>query len=123
MIYNNRGYSMMMQRRVKEAIEDLNQALRMDPDLEIAQENMRLALAWEGKYIHAMSGTPDRDMARVLNNVGFIALMRGDYQNAEAYLLRSMELDASYNETASRNLKYLKQIRELNKADSSGAAN
>ena len=115
-IFNNRGFSMLMQERLDEAIADLDRALRIDPDFEVAQENMRLALAWSGRYVHAMSGTSKRDMARVLNNIGFVAIMRGDYDNAEAYLLRAMEIDPSYNDVASRNLTYLKQVRELAKA-------
>ena len=121
-IFNNRGFSMLMQKRLDEAIEDLNLALKIEPDFEVAQANLRLALAWSGRYIHAMSGTADRDMARVLNNIGFIAVLRGDYENAEAYLLRAMEVDPSYNDVASRNLKYLKQVRELDKAGSQTTA-
>lgn len=123
MIYNNRGFSMLMQKRLEEAVADFNRALRIDPDFDIAQENLRLALAWQGKYVHAMAGTENRDMARILNNVGFIALMRGDYDNAESYLLRAMEADPRYNDTAARNLTYLKQVRELAKAESEASAN
>ena len=121
LIYNNRGYSMLMQKRLKEAVADFNRALRMDSEFEVARENLRLALAWQGKYVHAMAGASNRDMPRILNNIGFIAVMRGDYGNAEAYLLRAMEADPRYNETAARNLTYLKQVREL--AESDSAAN
>ncbi len=117
LIYNNRGFSMLMQRRLEEAVTDFNRALRIDPEFEVARENLRLALAWQGKYVHAMAGAADTDMARILNNVGFIALMRGDYGNAEAYLLRAMEVDPRYNATAARNLTYLKQVRELAEAE------
>jgi Flp pilus assembly protein TadD len=123
LIYNNRGFSMLMQRRLEEAVADFNRVLQMDPDFEVARENLRLALAWQGKYIHAMAGAPEADMARILNNVGFIALMRGDYGNAEAYLLRAMEADPAYNATAARNLTYLKQVRELAEAESEPTAN
>ena len=123
LVYNNRGFSMLMQKRLKEAVADFNRAMRINPEFEIARENLRLALAWQGKYVHAMAGASDRDMARILNNIGFIAVMRGDYGNAEAYLLRAMEADPRYNETAARNLTYLKQIRELAKAESDSAAN
>ena len=123
LIYNNRGFSMLLQKRLKEAVADFNRALRLDPEFEIARENLRLALAWQGKYVHAMAGASNRDMARILNNIGFIAVMRGDYGNAEAYLLRAMEADPRYNETAARNLTYLKQVRELAKVESDSAAN
>ncbi len=123
LVFNNRGFSMLMQERLDEAIADLDRALRIDPDFEVAQENMRLALAWSGRYVHAMSGASKRDMARVLNNIGFIAIMRGDYDNAEAYLLRAVEIDPGYNDVASRNLTYLKQVRELAKAAPQATAN
>jgi len=123
LIYNNRGFSLLMQRRLEEAVADFHHAQQLDPELDLAQENLRLALAWQGKYVHAMAGASNRDMARILNNVGFIAIMRGDYDNAEAYLLRAMEADPRYNETAARNLSYLEQVRELAKSESDSAAN
>ena len=123
LIYNNRGYSRLTQKRLEEAVADFDRALRLDPEFEVARENLRLALAWQGKYVHAMAGASNRDMARILNNVGFIALLRGDYGNAEAYLLRAMEADPRYNETAARNLSYLKQVRELAKGQSESIAN
>ncbi len=123
LIFHNRGFSMLMQERLDEAIADLDRALKIDPDFEVAEENMRLALAWSGRYIQAMSGASKQDMARVLNNIGFVAIMRGDYDNAESYLLRAMEIDPSYNDVASRNLAYLKQVRELAKVAPQATAN
>lgn len=121
MIYNNRGYSMLMQQRLVESMEDFSRALEIDRDFSLAQDNLRLALAWGGNYVHAMSGTDKADMARILNNVGFVAILRGDYDNAESYLLRAMEVDPAYNETASRNLTYLEQVKNLREVELLGA--
>ena len=80
--YNNRGFSMMMQQRYGEAVEDLNHALRLDPELSLARENLRLTLAWQGDYAHALSGVAENDLPKTLNNIGFVALLRGDYATA-----------------------------------------
>src|SRR3546814_8145467 len=39
---------------------------------------------------------------RAFNNIGFVALLRGDLPAAESYLLRSMEADAHFNKIANR---------------------
>ncbi len=117
MIRNNRGFSYFMQGKLDEAIADLQRALQLDPELEPARANLRLALAWSGRYVHALAGVSDRDMPEVLNNVGYVAMMRGDLENAEAYLLRAMEVDPSFNEKAWRNLAYLRNLKELSEIE------
>lgn len=112
---NNRGFSLLMQGRLPEAQEEFERALRLDSGFATARENLRLALAWQGDYRHALSGVGPAGQAEALNNVGYIALLRGDYANAEAYLLRAMEIDPQYNEIASRNLSYLEDVRALSK--------
>jgi Flp pilus assembly protein TadD len=111
MIYNNRGFSRMMQRRVGEAIQDLNHALQLDQEFLLAQENLRLAYAWDGKYHLALSGVEDRGLPRVLNNIGYIAILRKDFSQAEAYLHRAMELSPRYHQQAAKNLAFLEEQR------------
>ena len=42
----------------------------------------RLALAWKGNYVLAMTGMREEEKSAVLNNIGFVALMRHDYDTA-----------------------------------------
>jgi len=113
MILNNRGFSYFMQGRLDEAIADLERALRLDPDLGPARYNLRLAHAWSGRYVRALTGVTDEELPRVLNNIGYVAMLRGDLENAESYLMRAMETDPTFNETAWQNLARLRHMREL----------
>lgn len=113
MILNNRGFSHFMRGQLDEAIVDLERALRLAPGLKPAQYNLRLAHAWSGQYVRALAGVTDEELPRVLNNIGYVAMMRGDLENAEAYLMRAMDVDPAFNETAWENLARLRHIREL----------
>lgn len=118
MIHNNRGYSLLLQRRVDAAVDSLSKAVRFDPKLKIAQLNLRLAMAWSGLYQRAVLGADKKDLPRALNNAGYVALLRGDYASAEALLLRAVETDAKYNIRAYRNLAYLESLKKIEKLES-----
>jgi Flp pilus assembly protein TadD len=113
MLYNNRGFSYLLRREPERAIADFDTALRIDPRLVAAQENLRLAFAWTGQYERALLGVSSRDFGRAYNNVGFVALLRGDLPAAESYLLRSMEADAKFNRIANKNLEYLRGLKAI----------
>lgn len=109
-LHNNRGYSRLLQGRANEAIKDFEAALQANRDFPSARENIRLAYAWKGRYAFATAGMNQRDKPRVLNNIGYVALLRGDYANAEAYLQQAVEADARYNKIAHENMAYLKNL-------------
>lgn len=119
MILNNRGFSMLMQGRIEEALANLGEALHRDPALRPARENLRLALAWDGQYALALAGTEDDGLARALNNVGYVALLRGDHEKSEALLLRAIEMDPAFNIVAARNLAYLRHLRDSKRIEGS----
>lgn len=113
MLYNNRGFSYLLRRDAKAAIADFDRALRLDPRLDAARENLRLAFAWAGNYEQALVGVGRKNIGKAYNNVGFVALLRGDLQAAESYLLRSMEADPAFNNTANKNLEYLRSLKAI----------
>lgn len=110
LVYNNFGYSMLLQGRHKDAEAKFLEALKKDPGMKVAQSNLRLSLAWQGRYFEAMAGTPIRQRNKILNNVGFIAMLRGDYRRAEAYLTRAMDGSASFYDVAWRNMEALRAM-------------
>jgi Tfp pilus assembly protein PilF len=119
-ILNNRGFSRLMQAKIDPALEDLERAIRLDPNLQTAETNMRLALAAKGAYVNALAGVSDEERGDVLNNIGYIALMRGDFESAESFFLQAMESDVSFNKVAHRNLAYLKTLRQSGAPPQSG---
>src|SRR3546814_7510753 len=101
MLYNNRGFSYLLRRDAKAAIVDFDRALQLDPQLEAARENLRLAFAWAGQYERALLGVSRKNAGRAFNNIGFVALLRGDLPAAESYLLRSMRSEEHTSELQS----------------------
>jgi Flp pilus assembly protein TadD len=111
-IINNHGMSLMLQGRYAEAEAAFEQALAIDPGLLPATSNLRLSLAWQGRYSEALEGLAPGTSGEALNNVGYVAMLRGDYEAAERYLSQAMEVSATYNEAAARNLELLKSTRD-----------
>lgn len=112
-VYNNRGVSHLVRHDYEGAARDFRLALSIAPNLEKARGNLRVALAWQGKYVEALVGVTAGEAPTVFNNIGYIAMKRGDYEGAEAYLAQAMQLSPAYYAKAAENLAYLRQIRKI----------
>ena len=109
-VLNNQGMSLMLQKRYTEAADKFAMALRIDPHLTTAKTNLRLALAWQGHYQEASAGASQAELGDILNNIGYVAMMRHDYDEAQSYLLRATEVSPTYNKLAWDNLKKLELV-------------
>jgi Flp pilus assembly protein TadD len=107
-IINNVGYSLMSSGNNAEAIKEFRKALALEPNNLTVQTNLRLALAATGDYEAALRSAPSDQMPSLLNNVGYIALQRGDYAAAERYLTGAMDASGAYSAVAAKNLDLLK---------------
>lgn len=110
-VLSNRGYSRLLQGRLDDAVADLTVAVRARPNEPQVQNNLRLALALSGRYDEAFAGVSRRDLHRELNNIGYAALVRGDYVSAEAYLNRALEVSDVFYRQAWQNLVYLGDLK------------
>lgn len=113
-VQNNLGISLLMQGKYQEAAPHFLEALKTRPNFEKAKMNLRLVLAWQGKYAEARAGTAPEELPVVLNNIGYIAILRGDYAVAEAYLNQAISASPSYFAQAQQNLDYLESVRAGN---------
>ena len=106
-VHNNLGFSLILAGQPEQAEMHLVKAIEIERDNKLARSNLRLALAWQGRYQEALAGAQSEELAAALNNVGYVAMLRGDYVAAEAYLTRAMEASPSHYEAAMRNLNHL----------------
>jgi Flp pilus assembly protein TadD len=104
-VLNNRGFSRLLQGRLSEAAADLVNALEKRPDLAAARGNLRLAIALQGEYGRAAAKGGGDDPAALLNNAGFGAILRGDYEKAVALLDQAGQARGAYYPLASENRK------------------
>jgi len=105
MVYNNRGYSRMLQGRNEEASADFVTALARDPGFAVARTNLRLSLAVRGDYDRATAASGAEDRAAVLNNAGFAAMMRGDLPQAKDLFEQAIATRGKFYGKAQENLE------------------
>ena len=110
-IYNNRGFALLQRGDRGAAMALFQKALRMDPSLETARNNLTLATALQGQYESALASVPAESMPAALNNIGYAALVRGDYPTAESYLTRAVESSPRHFPRANENLRWLTYLR------------
>jgi Flp pilus assembly protein TadD len=110
-VQNNFGFSHLMRKDLTAAIESFQRALRLEPGLEAAQMNLRIALAMQGRYGEALAGLHGKQAPATLNNVGVAAMSRGDLKSAETYLVQALDASPSQYDMASKNLQRLKILQ------------
>jgi len=121
-VESNLGNALLTQRKFVSAEAHLRRAVEIDPHLAVAQGNLRLAQAWQGKYAEALAGVKDKELTLALNNVGVVAMRRGDYEAAEQFLVRAMESSPTYEVNAAENLEKLRVLKAGGAAASGSTA-
>lgn len=110
-LHNNLGFSLLVSGEPVYAEEALNRALVLDPKLDAAATNLRLALALQGRYEPALAGAGQKNRATVMNNVGYAALLRGDHQKAKSLFQSAMAADPGFFDEARRNLAFVEALK------------
>jgi Flp pilus assembly protein TadD len=111
-IYNNMGVSRLKNKNYKEAADLFEKALRQKPDLEIIKTNYRLALAMQSRYDEATTGDDTQEVAKALNNAGYVAMQQGKNKEAERLFIKSAEASPSFYKTPYYNLEALRQLNK-----------
>jgi len=69
-------------------------------------------LALQGDYRSALAGGSPEEEAALLNNAGFAAGARGDYEKARAFLEQALKTRGEYHARASENLHLIQKVME-----------
>jgi Flp pilus assembly protein TadD len=111
--YNNLGYNYILQGKYSRAIDTLMHAYNIDQGDKTIQCNLAAA--------YALNGDEDRSLlifksavgnAAAYNNVGYLLMVKGDYNSAEKYLVQALQLNPMLYVKADANLSRLKGIKD-----------
>lgn len=111
-LLNNRGYSRYLAGDHEAAEADFRAALAANADYERAWQNIGLLYARQRKYglaLNAMSNVMARHVAA--NDIGYIAMLDGDYNAAEILFTEAKRASPRYYETVEKNLVELRSRR------------
>ena len=109
-VVNDIGMSYLHDKSPDRAIEFFQRALTLDPGYETARANLRIARAMSGDYDAAVAGARPDQLADVLNNVGYAAILNRDFAVADAMLRRAMAVSPVYHAAAAANLDLLAEL-------------
>ena len=104
---NNWGVSKMSRGEIAEAIKTLEQAVRFNPDLFNPKNNLVIARGLNGQYRLPAIKMTELERARLLHNLGLIALRRGDVNEAKGLFADAVDISPTYYGAAAEKLKVL----------------
>lgn len=106
-IFNNWGYSKLTRRDFPEAQRLFTQAIRLDPDLFTAKNNLALARGAQGKYSLPVIPMTQTERAQLLHTLALAAIKRGDVETGKALLLQAIESHPRHFDAAVQSLRAL----------------
>ena len=110
-ILNNLGFVLCLADKCQEAIAYYHLALQIDPRFKKALDNYALLQARLGHYDLAYEAfVKVSSEAEANNNLGYIAMMKGDYDLANNYLQEAIKLSPHYYKKANENMKHLEWL-------------
>jgi Flp pilus assembly protein TadD len=112
-LMNNIGYSYYLAGNLQKATNWFDAAIQAQPGFELALRNLGLLYARQGWYAEAVDTFVQVvKRPKALNDVGYIAMRNGDYDDAALLLTEAVHLSPTYYVTAYENLDTLAELRK-----------
>lgn len=112
-LLNNIGFALYSADKLAEAAPYYVKALQINPDFKKAIYNYALLQARLSNYEQAhIAFAKVSSPAEASNNIGYIAMMNGDYTEANSYLQEAINASPRFYKKASDNLKRLERLEQ-----------
>jgi Flp pilus assembly protein TadD len=108
-LHNNLGYCLLRQNKKKEAIEEFQQALKINPGSVMATNNLAAALGSSSKKEAVQRLQSVTDPATAHSNMAAVLIEAGEYEAAR----EEIDLALSYNHQHSAALNNLRLVSQL----------
>ena len=110
--FNNIGVNCLAQGKYAEAIVNLSKAFLLNEKDDRIRNNLAMAYALYGQEDQALKlFAKTLGEAAAWNNLGYLYMTQGHYDDAERALRKAMELNPKFYERAQENLDRLEQLR------------
>ncbi|XKH61086.1 tetratricopeptide repeat protein [Halomonas sediminis] len=115
LVLNNLGYSRYLAGDWEEARRALRRAVGVNPGYELAWRNLGLVYARGGDFETAVEAVArNGDRAKAYNDIGYISMLEGRYNDAMGFFEEAMRLSPAYYVTASQNAQNLDSLMRRN---------
>lgn len=109
---NNLGLDQVFNKQYREAVTTLRQAMQLQPDDVQISNNLAMALALAGEEESALALFKKTvGEAAAWNNLGYLYMTQGRYDDSERALMKAQELNPKYYQKSQENLEKLKNLR------------
>jgi len=111
-VHNNIGVSLLARDLPGAATDQFELALRFDPFLESAQVNLEIAYYMDNAGQRPSTEIDRRARARSFNNSGYIAMVRGNFNDAELLFQQAINTYPAFYPSAEQNMAALKTLQK-----------
>lgn len=108
-VMNNWGYSKLTRGEPAEAERLFVQAIRQEPGLFTAKNNMILARGAQGNYVMPVIPMTQVERAELLHTLGLAAVKRGDVETGKGLFREAIDTHPQHFEAAVRSLRALEE--------------
>jgi Flp pilus assembly protein TadD len=113
LLYNNLGYSRYLSGDHRGAITAFKKALDANRNYRLAWRNLALVYTQQQRYDEALAALAKvQSLPKAYNDVGYLAMLAGRLNDAEAFFAEALEREPKYYELAQLNIERVRRLKK-----------